>query len=214
MEEYEEIDHQVAAGANHHQYQHEVVIMEERDDNHCDYSNQELLVLDQDQLGDHQYHAPDHVQYPMWIPPGFVFEPSELEILHCYLNPKILNPMHIFDVPSLREADIYQHHPQDLLVGTEDNSAYFFTRRTTKGCNKASRTVAGYGYWRMSSTTRTITDGLMPVGEKSSLVFHTGTQSDKDKKQTKTNWLMKEYRTKNNGDEWVVCHIYLKRGGK
>ncbi|MCL7043219.1 hypothetical protein MKW94_011048 [Papaver nudicaule] len=148
----------------------------------------------------------------MRIPSGFVFAPTKVELLYHYLYPKIMNPGFIFGVPSIREANIYQCHPQQLLEGTEEDSAYFFTRITRKG-GKASRTVGGYGYWRIS-TTDSIEEGGAKVGEKNTLAFYTGFQSDK--KKNKTNWLMQEYSfcKERNGEEWVVCRIYLKKGKK
>ncbi|KAI3950085.1 hypothetical protein MKW98_008530 [Papaver atlanticum] len=175
------------------------------------YNNQELLA-DQDQnLRDHHHDVPG-VQYLMGLPPGFVFAPSDQELLSFYLKKKIQRPDFNFDgMPFIPDANVYGRHPQDLLAGIGKNSGYFFTWRTQRYAKgkRPTRTVEGHGYWRMSGGTETIKEGGRNVGEKSSLVFNIGLQSDKPR--ISTNWLMKEYHIADS--EWVLCEIYLKGHG-
>ncbi|KAI3995659.1 hypothetical protein MKX01_031432 [Papaver californicum] len=193
MDEYNEI--QVAAANNNHHYQHEdAMVTMERANNNYEYNNQEL-VADQD-------------QYLRELPPGFVFAPSDQDLLSIYLKIKIEDPSRSFDFPYIPEANIYEYHPQQLLEGIKEQSAFFFTQRTKRYANgkRPTRTVEGHGYWRMSGTTNSITEGGRKVGEKSSLVFNIGLQSVKPR--VATNWLMKEYHMPDK--EWALCEIYLK----
>ncbi|KAI3846502.1 hypothetical protein MKW92_035121 [Papaver armeniacum] len=178
---------------------------------YSDFDNQELPA-DQDPqyLGDCHNTDVSSVQVRE-LPPGFVFNPSDQELLSMYLKPKIENPEIQFAVmPCMPDVNAYEYHPEKLLERYQEKSGYFFTQRT-KRCangNRPNRTVEGHGYWRMSIKTEPVKEGDTEVGKKSGLVFHTGSPSD-DKSTTKTNWLMKEYHIP--GSEWTLCRIYLNK---
>ncbi|RZC75793.1 hypothetical protein C5167_000070 [Papaver somniferum] len=174
--------------------------------------NSQQLVADQDQhlLRDCYQDVPS-VQLRE-LPPGFVFAPSDQELLSMYLKPKKENPEIQFEVmPCIPDINVYQYHPKKLLETYQEKSGYFFTRRTIRYANgkRPIRTVGGHGHWRMSTKTEPVMEGSEEVGKKSGLVFHTvGRQGDK-KSNTKTNWLMKEYHM--TGSEWTLCRIYLNK---
>ncbi|KAI3995837.1 hypothetical protein MKX01_020372 [Papaver californicum] len=172
-----------------------------------EYNNQELVANQDQYLRD--YHQ--EYYYPAReLPPGFVFAPSDQESL-SYLKAKIEDPTIPFDFPFIPEAKVYECHPQQLLEGIKEQSAYFFARRTKRYANgkRPTRTVAGHGYWRMSTKTQPVyAENMQQVGEKSGLVFHTGSPSE-NKSLTKTNWLMKEYHIADK--EWTLCKIYLNK---
>ncbi|KAI3926426.1 hypothetical protein MKX01_032614 [Papaver californicum] len=200
MDEYDET--QAAAANNHHYYQQEdAMVTMERDNNNYEYYNNQEVVAGQDQ--DQDQYVRDYQ-----LPPGFVFAPSDQDLLSIYLKKKIENPTWSSDFPFIPEVKIYEYHPQQLIEGLEEQSAFFFTQRTKRYTNgkRSARTVEGHGYWRMSGTTNTITEGGRNVGEKSCLVFNIGLQSVKPR--VATNWLMKEYRIPDK--EWALCEIYFK----
>ncbi|KAI3866536.1 hypothetical protein MKX03_015962 [Papaver bracteatum] len=183
------------------------------DEDKCnDYNNQELPA---DQvlhyLGDCHNNDVPSVQLRE-LPPGFVFIPSDQELLSIYLKPKIGNPEIQFAVmPCIPDVNVYQYHPENLLEGYQEKLGYFFTERTKRHGNgkRPKRTVEGYGYWRMSTQTEPVMEDNTEVGMKSGLVFHTGSPSDLNKSKTKTNWLMKEYHIP--GSELTLCKIYLNK---
>ncbi|KAI3861941.1 hypothetical protein MKX03_004449 [Papaver bracteatum] len=173
----------------------------------------QVLPVDQDlqYLGDCHNNDVPSVQFRE-LPPGFVFNPSDQELLSMYLKPKIGNPEIQFAVmPCIPDVNVYEYHPEKLLENYQEKSGYFFTQRT-KRCangNRPNRTVEGHGYWRMSQPTEPVMEGSIEVGKKSGLVFHTGSPSDNNKSSTKTNWLMKEYHIP--GCELTLCRIYLNK---
>ncbi|KAI3902527.1 hypothetical protein MKW92_032691 [Papaver armeniacum] len=174
--------------------------------------NYQTLPADQDlqSLGDCQNNDVPAIQYLRELPPGFVFNPSDQELLSMYLMPKILHPDLKFEaMPFMPDVNVYEFHPEKLLERYQDKSGYFFTERTKRHANgkRPNRTVEGHGYWRMS-TSEPVKSGSTEVGEKNGLVFHTGTPRD-NKSITKTNWLMKEYHIP--GNELTLCRIYLNQ---
>ncbi|KAI3966094.1 hypothetical protein MKW92_044672 [Papaver armeniacum] len=181
-------------------------------DHQCNDYNYQELPADQDlhYLGDcHNNNVP--ALQLRELPPGFVFNPSDQELVSVYLKPKIGNPEIQFAVmPCIPDVNVYEYHPEKLLEGYQEKSGYFFTERTKRHENgkRPNRTVPGHGYWRMSMPTEPVMEGSKEVGKKSGLVFHTGSPSD-DKSSTKTNWLMKEYHIP--GSELTLCRIYLNK---
>ncbi|KAI3902524.1 hypothetical protein MKW92_032688 [Papaver armeniacum] len=163
-----------------------------------DYNYQELPA-DQDlqSLGDCQNNDVPAIQYLRELPPGFLFCPSDQELLSMYLMPKILHPDLKFEaMPFIPDVNVYEFHPEKLLERYQDKSGYFFTERTKRHANgkdpiELDRQVRQYRNW-----------------EKNGLVFHTGTTRD-NKSSTKTNWLMKEYHIP--GNELTLCRIYLNQ---
>ncbi|KAI3950116.1 hypothetical protein MKW98_008561 [Papaver atlanticum] len=214
--------------ANNYDYDNQEVLTEEEiqffcecidlellaDQDQCnDYNNQQLPA-DQDlhYLGDCHNNDVPVAQNVRELPPGFVFNPSDQELLSMYLKPKIGNPEIQFAVmPCIPDVNVYEYHPEKLLENYQEKSGYFFTQRTKRHENgkRPNRTVQGHGYWRMSTTTEPVMEGSKEVGKKSGLVFHTVGRPGDKKSDTKTDWLMKEYHIA--GSEWTLCKIYLNK---
>ncbi|KAI3866538.1 hypothetical protein MKX03_027596 [Papaver bracteatum] len=178
-----------------------------------DYNNQELPA-DQDlpYLGDCQNNDVLPSVQLGELPPGFVFNPSDQELLSVYLKPKIGNPEIRFAVmPCIPDISVYEYHPEKLLEIYQEKSGYFFTQRTKRHANgtRPTRTVGEHGHWRMSTKTEPVMEGSKEVGKKSGFVFHTVGRPGDKKSDTKTDWLMKEYLIP--GSECTLCKIYLNK---
>ncbi|KAI3920500.1 hypothetical protein MKX01_000839 [Papaver californicum] len=211
---------------NNYEYYNSQELVAGQDQYLRDYNNQELLADNhQDQyVRDYHHRVPTDVQYPSELPPaagfeynnqelvadqeyynprelppGFVFAPSDQDLL-SYLKQKIEDPSRSFNFPCIPEAKVYECHPQQLLEGITEQSAYFFARRTKRYANgkRPTRTVEGHGYWRMSTKTQPVYAGNMQQARPS-----------ENKSITKTNWLMKEYHIADK--ELTLCRMYLNK---
>ncbi|KMZ57849.1 NAC domain-containing protein 2 [Zostera marina] len=155
------------------------------------------------------------------LPPGFRFHPTDEELVLHYLCKKCTSQPIV--VPIIAEVDLYKHDPWKLpgfaIYG--DKEWYFFSPRDRKYPNGSRpNRAAGSGYWKATGADKPI-GAPKAIGIKKALVFYAG----KAPKGEKTNWIMHEYRLadvdrsarKRNSlrlDDWVLCRIYNKSGGK
>ncbi|KAF3442544.1 hypothetical protein FNV43_RR16460 [Rhamnella rubrinervis] len=156
------------------------------------------------------------------LPPGFLFSPSDKELVVDYLREKILNrPL---PINRIHVVDLYKHNPQqltDMHKLHREDAWYFFTRRDRKypKGSRPNRSVAD-GYWKAISICHKVMLKKDIVGYKRNFDFYEGKQPD----GKKTSWKMQEYTIDNpttthtrdaNGvrsfDEWALCRIYLNR---
>ncbi|XP_019451462.1 PREDICTED: NAC domain-containing protein 92-like [Lupinus angustifolius] len=153
------------------------------------------------------------------LPPGFRFQPTDEEIITCYLTQKVLNSS--FSAIAMGEADFNKSEPWDLpkkaKMGEKDNW-YFFCQRDRKyptgmRTNRATQS----GYWKATGKDKEIYKGKGNlVGMKKTLVFYRG----RAPKGEKTNWVMHEFRLEGKyanynlpkaaKNEWVVSRVFHK----
>ncbi|KAK6925601.1 NAC domain [Dillenia turbinata] len=159
------------------------------------------------------------------LPPGYRFNPTESELIACYLKRKV------FDLPLPRNKiiseDIYKWMPDQLLEHYKhvwpENEGYFFTPREKKYPNgQRPNRRAIEGYWKATGADRKI-KCVGIIGYKRGLAYYIG----KAPHGTKTDWIMHEYRLdptmippnrRASGDmrldDFVLCKIYKKSSEK
>ncbi|VAI72330.1 hypothetical protein VPH35_122124 [Triticum aestivum] len=174
-----------------------------------------------------------HHQQQLNLPPGFRFQPTDMEIITFYLVPKVLKK--VFDTTVVKEVDLNKCEPWDLLnkVNMGEKGRYFFSQKGLKystGIRTNRATKAGY--WKATGKDKEIIHPptMSIIGMKKTLVFYKG----RAPKGEKTNWIMHEYRLKSGKQptpglpadiakattinasskgEYVVCRIFHKSTG-
>ncbi|KAK9081610.1 hypothetical protein Sjap_026644 [Stephania japonica] len=152
------------------------------------------------------------------LPRGYVFAPTDSELLGYFLFSKIQNPTVQFE--EIQDPNnIYEYVPDILTSLYERNSRanewYFFSRVNKKHANgsRLSRSIAGQkGFWRASTGEKKVRgcNGQL-LGKRTSLNYYEG-------KNSKTDWIMQEYilappqdhRTPNKFEDYALCKIYQK----
>ncbi|KAK9109426.1 hypothetical protein Sjap_017486 [Stephania japonica] len=152
------------------------------------------------------------------LPRGYVFAPTDSELLGYFLFSKIQNPTVQFEeIQDLN--NIYEYVPDILTSLYERNSRanewYFFSRVNKKHANgsRLSRSIAGQkGFWRASTGEKKVRgcNGQL-LGKRTSLNYYEG-------KDSKTDWIMQEYIlappqdhcTPNKFEDYALCKIYQK----
>nr|ASK12105.1 NAC domain-containing protein 065 [Setaria italica] len=153
------------------------------------------------------------------LPPGFRFQPTDQEIIVCYLKKKIDAATAVTSI--IADVDIYKFDPWDLpdkaaMFG--DGEWFFFSPRDRKYPNGARpNRRAGSGYWKATGTDKPILASGRCLGVKKALVFYQG----RSPKGTKTHWVMHEYRLLDAAppmssnsmrlDDWVLCRVRNKQ---
>ncbi|CAL4952637.1 unnamed protein product [Urochloa decumbens] len=162
------------------------------------------------------------------LPPGFRFQPTDQEILLCYLKKKMAAAAAAV-TSIIADVDIYKFDPWELpgkaVFG--EGEWFFFSPRDRKYPNGARpNRTAGSGYWKATGTDKPILgQGARCLGVKKALVFYQG----RSPKGTKTQWVMHEYRlllheaaaaattcssSSNSSsmrlDDWVLCRVRNK----
>ncbi|CAO2181554.1 unnamed protein product [Urochloa humidicola] len=155
------------------------------------------------------------------LPPGFRFQPTDQEIILCYLKKKIAAAAAAV-TSIIADVDIYKFDPWELpgkaMFG--EGEWFFFSPRDRKYPNGARpNRTAGSGYWKATGTDKPILGpGARCLGVKKALVFYRG----RSPKGTKTQWVMHEYRlllpdasscSSANSmrlDDWVLCRVRNK----
>ncbi|CAO2209290.1 unnamed protein product [Urochloa humidicola] len=162
------------------------------------------------------------------LPPGFRFQPTDQEIILCYLKKKMAAAAAVTSI--IADVDIYKFDPWELpgkaVFG--EGEWFFFSPRDRKYPNGARpNRTAGSGYWKATGTDKPILgQGARCLGVKKALVFYQG----RSPKGAKTQWVMHEYRllidaaaatatscSSNNSnsnsmrlDDWVLCRVRNK----
>ncbi|URE47870.1 No apical meristem (NAM) protein [Musa troglodytarum] len=154
-----------------------------------------------------------------FLPPGFRFHPTDVELVWYYLKRKIMGKPFHFE--AIAEVELYKFAPWDLpdksQLRSKDLEWYFFCPRDKKYPN-GSRTnrATDIGYWKATGRDRYVIHNSQTVGMKKTLVFYEG----KPPKGTRTNWVMYEYRLLNrqlvdagfSQEAYVLCKIFQKSG--
>ncbi|KAG6775309.1 NAC domain-containing protein 104-like [Populus alba x Populus x berolinensis] len=149
------------------------------------------------------------------LPPGFIFSPSDEELILHFLDRKAsLLPCHPDIIPDL---GLYPQDPWQLegRALSSENQWYYFSRVME---NQAT----GNGFWKPLDTEEPIfsSSAGKKVGLKKYLVYCIGPEG------VETNWMMQEYHLcsgKSNGksykrkqkldcSKWILCRVYQREG--
>ncbi|XP_042502317.1 NAC domain-containing protein 101-like [Macadamia integrifolia] len=139
--------------------------------------------------------------FEMEIAVGWFFRPSDEELIVEYLKRKIATP-DSSRVPYIKDVDLYSFHPRQLTAdhggydaADEKNEYYFFTQRKRKNeagkSDRASRSVKNESMWKATNGEQEVMDYISNeiIGHKTTLVYF-----ENKTKESKTNWIMHEYR--------------------
>ncbi|ONK75514.1 uncharacterized protein A4U43_C03F17690 [Asparagus officinalis] len=162
---------------------------------------------------------PGRRQEPIKAPPGYLFAPTDEDLAFKYLLGKKLRNLVPYDV--VREADVYETHPEKLTQKFEKWGAngkwYFFTTR--RGDNGDGHTNDRVGYWKATRLDEQMQGPYNKVAVKKTLVYYLA----KPPLGTKTTWIMRQIvlvdaqKQSNNpdvsmtDDELALCVITRKR---
>ncbi|XP_038978126.1 putative NAC domain-containing protein 94 [Phoenix dactylifera] len=135
------------------------------------------------------------------VPPGFIFQPTDAELLDFFLKEKLLHQPLPCDI--IKEADVYGNHPNNLtaqMAMANGNSEWFFFTWTTRkhpnaeASTRASR-VAGQGRWKSTQSVKPVlnSEGQV-IGSKQNFSYMERTPLGKEEKSI---WLMEEYSIQN-----------------
>ncbi|CAO2182141.1 unnamed protein product [Urochloa humidicola] len=154
-----------------------------------------------------------------FLPPGFRFHPTDVELCSYYLKRKIMGKKLL--VEAISEVELYKYAPWDLpdksCIQSRDMEWFFFCPRDKKYANgsRKNRSTPN-GFWKSTGKDRTIVLNARIVGMKKTLIFHEG----KAPRGDRTDWVMYEYRMEDNEvdaagfskDAYVLCKIFKKSG--
>ncbi|KAG5245071.1 putative proteinC TRANSCRIPTION FACTOR 56 [Salix viminalis] len=150
------------------------------------------------------------------LPPGFIFSPTDEELILHFLHRKAsLLPCYPDIIPDL---GIYPQDPWQLEGKAlwSENQWYYFSQVMME--NQATEN----GFWKPSDIEEPIfsTSTGKKVGSKKHLVYCIGTED------AETNWMMQEYHlcsSKSSGtsykrkqkidcNKWILCRVYQREG--
>ncbi|XP_062005499.1 NAC domain-containing protein 82-like [Rosa rugosa] len=153
------------------------------------------------------------------LPPGFRFNPTDVELVQYYLKRKVMGKR--LHVQVIAEVDIYKSAPWDLpdksCWRSGDLKWYFFSPREKKYARGARMNRAtDCGYWKTSGKDRSVVYDSEVVGWIKTLIFHTG----RAPRGERTNWVLHEYRLEDKNlvdlgvpqDSYVLCMVFQKDG--
>ncbi|XP_058089748.1 NAC domain-containing protein 82-like [Magnolia sinica] len=154
-----------------------------------------------------------------FLPPGFRFHPTDVELVRYYLKRKVVGKPLCFE--AISEIELYKFSPWDLpeksCLQSKDLEWFFFCARDRKYANgqRANRSTER-GYWKTTGRDRPVCHNSQTVGMKKTLVFHVGRVPRGDR----TDWVMHEYRLDDQElvdagipqDAFVLCKIFKKSG--
>ncbi|KAL7139638.1 hypothetical protein ABFS83_09G066600 [Erythranthe nasuta] len=168
------------------------------------------------------------------LPPGFVFQPTDEEIVFQYLARKVFSRrLPAYVIPEIDNVFTFPH-PSELPGDSEEGRYFFSNTRTNHRSlifNRIGRPTRA-GYWKIvAGSDKQIgccSKRIMPiVGVKKTLVFYEG----KHPSAARTDWFMDLYcialsrnavsntqhqRRHSQGclvqiGTWVLCHVHFKK---
>ncbi|KAK1389911.1 hypothetical protein POM88_018089 [Heracleum sosnowskyi] len=181
-------------------------------------------------MENHMLNDPEEEGNDNKVPPGFRFNPYDVELLEHYLL-KLVYGEKSPEVLGIPAVDLYYYPPQELTAMYKEqceNQWYFFTQRNRKyGQGTRPDRAAGVGFWKQTNVVKPIfkvqeDKTNLQLGRKITLDYY-----DKSKKTDgeRTSWKMIEYRvneklpylpsnyssagTSTELDEWCLCRIYI-----
>ena len=150
-----------------------------------------------------------------FLPPGYLFYPSEEELLSHYLSGKNANPGgdHL-----IGELELYGYDPFELPesarfpYGSGGSKRHWFCY-TAKALKKSrEKRRAKSGYWRKMGKKKAVMGPMQNVvlGTRTTFVFYLGKST---KKAVRTNWVLYEYAPVNDHQVLLffsfVLYIYI-----
>ncbi|KAK9109440.1 hypothetical protein Sjap_017500 [Stephania japonica] len=144
------------------------------------------------------------------LPRGYVFAPTDSELLGYFLFSKIQNPTIQFE--EIQDPNNIYEYVQDILTCKDHHACNRVNKKHANG-SRLSRSIAGQkGFWRASTGEKKVRgcNGQL-LGKRTSLNYYEG-------KNSKTDWIMQEYilappqdhRTPNKFEDYALCKIYQK----
>ncbi|KAH6755788.1 hypothetical protein C2S53_009633 [Perilla frutescens var. hirtella] len=153
-----------------------------------------------------------------FLPPGFRFHPTDVELVLYYLKRKILGKK--FHYEAIAEVNIYKFSPWDLpaksCLKSKDLEWFFFCPREKKYSSGARvKRATENGYWKTTGKDRTISFNEKTIGTVKTLVFHLGHAPQGER----TDWVIHEFRILDDQlakdgvqDNYVLCKLFKKNG--
>ncbi|CAA3029615.1 NAC domain-containing protein 68-like [Olea europaea var. sylvestris] len=158
-------------------------------------------------------------EYSNNIWPGFVFRPTDAELILDFLTRKIKNETMSRNLMKVVD-NVYKLNPENLEDDYGVNRAeewLFFTTRDIEHENEEIRNGVGVGvdgYWQViGEDDETIKQKDETIGFRKTLEFYKGNPPNGDK----TSWIMHEIRFNDQLaadhtelDDWIVCRVFHK----
>lgn len=153
-----------------------------------------------------------------FLPPGFRFHPTDVELVMYYLKRKVMKKK--FQFEAMAELNVYKYEPWDLADKSllrRDLEWYFFSPRERKyGSGARTNRATETGYWKATGKDRAVIYSNRTVGMIKTLIFYKGHAP----KGERTDWVMHEYRIEDKNlsdigiiqDSYVICKIFQKSG--
>lgn len=149
--------------------------------------------------------------------PGFVFEPTDEEIILCFLSKKA-NKRPVPSAGEVIEYDFYDDHEglRKMFEERGKQCLYFFTKLQKKVNNKSRiKRDTQYGTWRAQNDKPICffdeKEDEQQIGSKRSFKF-----MPKKGFNAHGRWIVHEYRLdgllKDDKNEWALCKVKWKRG--
>ncbi|KAH6756701.1 hypothetical protein C2S53_001103 [Perilla frutescens var. hirtella] len=156
-------------------------------------------------------------EYLKRLPVGYRFRPTKQELIFEYLMKKINNE--VLPRSMIHTVKLYAFTPDQLaemFKPSGEQEWYFFTPRDKKYKNgRRPNRTAGGGHWKATGAEKHI---IQHNGEIIGLCQML-TYNKSLEKNSKTDWLMHEYKVRNSYtiqvntmrlDDWVLCKVYKK----
>ncbi|KAM7265954.1 hypothetical protein ACFE04_003637 [Oxalis oulophora] len=142
------------------------------------------------------------------LAPGFRFHPTDEELVSYYLKRKVFGRPVRFN--AIAQVDIYKHEPWNLSefskLKSRDQEWYFYSALDKKyGNGGRMNRATGRGYWKATGKDREVRGGVVLLGMKKTLVYHTGRAPDGQR----TNWVMHEYRLADDFERYSATQVRL-----
>ncbi|KAK5827020.1 NAC domain-containing protein 41-like [Gossypium arboreum] len=144
------------------------------------------------------------------IPPGYRFEPTDIELLQDYLWKKVNGDPLPYNIIS--ECEIYGNQdkePWNVFIETSTETFYVFTKLKKKGKGKNIDRVAGCGTWKGQKTDPIMYE-KMKIGNRKLFVYEVKGSNE----GVKGHWIMHEFSLVDEEDkqigDYVVCSIRNK----
>ncbi|KDP41816.1 hypothetical protein JCGZ_26834 [Jatropha curcas] len=166
----------------------------------------------------------EKTNFAVKLPIGYRFHPTDEELLVHYLRRKVFGvPLPASVIP---DFDVFQTDPW-TLPGDLKEKRYFFSRKWGSDSeNYRCKRAAGSGYWKPISKSRQIIASLSNyvIGVRTTLIFHQGNKHSNNYYDSKTQWVMHEYRLVGSGTipntkqvskmklgDWVVYRVFQRK---
>ncbi|KAI3930588.1 hypothetical protein MKX01_037034 [Papaver californicum] len=151
-----------------------------------------------------------------FVPPGFRFHPTDVELVGYYLKKKVASQK--IDLDVIRDIDLYRIEPWDLQercrIGYEEQKEWYFFSHKDKKYPTGTRTnrATMAGFWKATGRDKAVYDKIKLIGMRKTLVFYKGRAPNGQKMHGNES---KSHPTKSlnilQEEGWVICRAFKKR---